>query len=92
MQYMKVFWRHDSPDTPSILYCELDDDRWETRKVEIYSDGTKGYASIDETFGDTGLGIVQVPTLDEIAADPEFDPFVIDQIEFEDVWQRRKRG
>ena len=90
MIYLKVLWKHNLVDEPCSLYSELDEDRWETRKVEIYADGTNGYASKEETCGDTKLSIEPLPTEEEIAADPQFIPSLIGRNEFDDVWRRRK--
>jgi hypothetical protein len=39
MKYVKVRWNHALPNEPVVLYSELDDQMWETRKVEVYADG-----------------------------------------------------
>lgn len=91
-QYMKVFWKHNLADEPVCLYSELDDDRWETRKVEVFADGTNGYACRDEERTGTKLSIERLPTLEEIAEDPQFVPFVIERGEFERVWQQREQN
>lgn len=33
------------PDEPVMLYSELNDDMWETRKVEVYADGRSDFAN-----------------------------------------------
>ena len=53
MQYIKVLWKHELADEPVLLYSELDDDHWETRKVEVFRDGQLGYASADSETGST---------------------------------------
>lgn len=45
MEYIKVRWIHDHEDEPILLYSELDHDRFELRKVEVYEDGSAGWAS-----------------------------------------------
>lgn len=90
MSYIKVKWIHSFPDDPVWLYSELNADRWETRKVEIFADGSRGYASATESGGETCLGEVPVPPLLEISSDPEFEPVEITKEEFEDVWSKRK--
>jgi hypothetical protein len=90
MNYICVKWIHSSPDEPVWLYSEIDADRWEKRKVEIFADGTYGYASAAESGGETRLGQVPVPPLTEIANDPQFEPSEITKEKFEEVWQRRK--
>jgi len=92
MEYFKVLWKHNHADEPVWLYCEIDDERWETRKVEVFRDGTKGYAAQDVKMGGTGLGLEPTPSLAEIAVDPQFVPSVISKDEFERVWSGRKEN
>jgi hypothetical protein len=42
--YLECEWIHDFPDDPVLLYSELDRERWETRKVDLFRDGSKGWA------------------------------------------------
>ena len=86
MIYLRCRWKHSFPDEPILLYSELDDERWERRKVEIFADGRANYADSDQESGDTRLGLVPVPTFGEIAADPQFDPAEVSREEFESVW------
>lgn len=90
MKYILVKWVHHFENEPILLYSELDDSRFEIRKVEIFPDGGKGYASEFEEFGSTRLGTEPVPFISEIARDPEFAPKEIAQDEFEKVWSDRK--
>jgi hypothetical protein len=89
MKYIKVKWIHDLADEPIWLYCELDNGFMEIRKVEIFSDGTAGFASSTERFGTTRLSLEPLPTLDEIASDAQFDPAETSVKEFEDIWSKR---
>ncbi|UPJ52052.1 hypothetical protein IVB30_12275 [Bradyrhizobium sp. 200] len=86
MVYIKVSWKQDDPHTPILLYSELDDKRWEVRKVEVFPDGSLGYADRATSRGTTFLGLEPVPALSEIAAIPEFEPVAITKDEFEAVW------
>jgi hypothetical protein len=90
MNYLKIKWIHSSSDEPVLLYSEVDDQRWEVRKVEIYEDGHSGYAGPEELGGSTKLGEEPIPTLPEIASDPQFDPVEITKEEFEEIWAKRK--
>lgn len=92
MTYIRVRWTHSLPNTPVLLYSELDDQRWEVRKVEVYGDGHKGFASSAESAGDTGLGKEPIPPLTEIRSDPQFDPSEISKDEFEVVWVARNHS
>lgn len=89
MQYIKVQWLHDDPDFPVLLYSELDEDRWEIRKVDIYPDGRMEYADKDGGIGSTMLcDEMPIPPLEEIASDPVFVPEEIPQEEFERIWTK----
>ncbi len=94
MKYIQVKWKHTFPAEPVLMYIELDDNRWEVRKVEVFPDGSRGYASAAGSFGETGLGKVPVPPLAKIAEDSEFEPIEISSDEFERIWINRqgKRG
>ena len=92
MNYIKVIWKHSDSQYPSLLYSQLDENRWETRKVEIYADGRRDFASSSESSGDTRLGIEPVPLLEEIAGDPAFEPFEIEAAEFEQIWTDVRRA
>jgi hypothetical protein len=90
MKYVKVRWIHAIPDEPVMLFSELTDDMWETRKVEVYADGRADFADSEERSGSTKLGIEPYPPLEEIAADPQFEPVVISAEEFEAAWESAK--
>jgi hypothetical protein len=90
MNYIKVKWLHSSSEDPILLYSELDEERWEKRKVEVFKDGHCGYASADEAIGSTRLGEEPIPSLGEIASDSQFVPIEIAKEEFEEIWARRK--
>ena len=91
MTYLKVRWIHKSPNDPVLLYSELDDERREIRKVEIFPDHSIGFASANSKAKDTRLGEVTVPTIDEIAANPEFEAKEISLADFELIWRNRFR-
>jgi hypothetical protein len=92
MEYIKVKWVHSHSGEPVLLYSELDKDRWETRKVEVFADGRIGFASATEITPSTKtkLSLEPLPTLDEIASDPQFQPVEIAKDEFEAVWSNRR--
>lgn len=88
MNYLKVLWVQHNIDYPVVMYSELSDDRFEVRKVELYSDGTLTYACDTDSKGSTKLGKVAVPSIQEIASNPEFNPIEISKTEFEDIWDK----
>ena len=89
MNYIKVHWAHQNQSDPIWLFIEIDGKRWETRKIEIFPDGSKGYASKMEEVGGAALGKVPVPPLAEIIADPQFSAQEITKAEFEAEWNGR---
>jgi len=90
MNYIKVEWTHSFATEPVLLFSELDKDRWEIRKVEVYRDGHCEFADAKESFGSAMLSKVPIPPLSEIATDPQFDPMEITRDEFEIAWTERR--
>jgi hypothetical protein len=90
MKYMLVKWKRSKQDYPVLLYSEIDDNRWETRKVEFFLDGKCGFASATESNAGTRLGEAPIPSLPEIAKDVQFEPREITKEQFESVWDGRR--
>lgn len=86
--YIRVLWWHDLPDEPIELWSELDANRWEVRKIEVWKDGRVGIASASRSSGGTHLGEAPVPAVDAIAADPQFNVEQISSSEFETRWSQ----
>lgn len=86
MEYIDVIWRHELSSEPVRLVSELNGKRFETWKLEFFPDGSVGFASVGATTGRTHLGLVPVPLLDEINADPEFDGVAMTPEAFEILW------
>jgi len=87
MIYLKVHWSHDSENQPVAFYCEMEDDRMETRKVELFADGSLGYANETRTTGKTVLSALPMPATADLAATPNCEAAEITRDEFEDVWR-----
>ena len=88
MTYLKVKWIHSSDDEPVWLYSELDEQRWEIRKVEIFWDSRVRFADQSRSNERTELSYESIPSIAEIAADPQFQPVETTFEEFEALWQR----
>lgn len=84
--YLKVVWHHDFPDEPVVLFSELDDERYETRKVEVFRDGHRTFASLQGFSGSTMLGEIPAPSIEELSESGEFSPEQIAREEFEAIW------
>lgn len=92
MTYLKVLWKHNVPDDARWLYSELDDERWERRKIEVFPDGRWGFADEHQEVGGSGLGECATPSVEEINADPEFEAVEITREEFEVLWAARRQA
>jgi hypothetical protein len=90
-RYQRVFWHHDLPDEPVVLYSEIDAGL-EVRKVEVYRDGRHDYAGGSRSTGTTVLGEKMMPGVDEFNAEPEFSAGEISAEEFEQAWRRAAPG
>lgn len=87
--YIRVKWLHSHPDEPVELWSELDADRFEVRKVEVWADGRVGYAARGREVGGTKLGGRAAPPLEEIASDPQFEPAEVSKAEFDRFWNSK---
>lgn len=92
MKYIKIQWLHNTKMDPTLLLSELDDDRYEIRKIEVFLDGRIGFASDMESSGGTFLGEKPIPELEEIALDSQFVPLACNANVFEQAWQLAKSG
>ena len=79
MTYIKVQWIHDFEDEPILLYSELDSMRNEVRKVEVYKNNELGYACFSKT---------EIPSLEDINLDVQFEACEIDKEYFESIWHK----
>lgn len=87
--YFACRWHHSSEDQPVELYGELDEGRWELRKIEVYRDGRAVVLGPEDIEpGARTLAEGPIPPLEQIDADPQFEPREITREEFEAVWQR----
>jgi hypothetical protein len=85
--HWKVVWRHEFPDDdPVLLYSELDSERWELRKVEIYADGRMDRADAETQTGSTWLSVEPLIPIEEIRGQEPFEPETISAAEFEAIW------
>ena len=86
MKFIFMKWLNAQDDEPIEIYSEIDEDRWETRKVEIYRDGTSTYARPGHSTGTTVLAEYPLPTIEKICSNPNFEAKEIRSREFEHIW------
>ncbi len=79
MQYIQVKWHHEHLDEPVEIYGEYNAEGWETRKLEVFRDGSVGYASARHQVGTSGLAEVKLTAIDEINIEPQFSAREINQ-------------
>ena len=87
MTYLKVVWKHDFLEEPTELFSELDEERYETRKVERFRNGLLQFAGPQGASGDTWLGETPIPPAEKIAQDPVFLVCPLTSDEFEQLYQ-----
>jgi len=80
---------HKSGLDPILIYSEVDDEGWETRKVEVFADGKIGTAPPGDDDLNTKLSIEPLPDIEMIRVDHQFEPSWISKEEFEEVWIRK---
>jgi hypothetical protein len=87
MEYIDVTWWQGADSDPARLVSELDAQRYETRKLEFFSDGRVGFASAQSSTAGTTLGVAPIPPLDSINSHPQFFGASISAAEFEALWE-----
>ena len=83
---MKARWLHDFPDEAVLWFHELDEHRWEVRKVVVFPDGHKERAGPDEETAYAVLSPEPVPSVEKINSQAEFQAEEISAGEFEQAW------
>ena len=90
MKYLRVLWKHSLAAEPVELLSEIDEEGFEVRKIEVFRDGQKCYASKIESERGTRLSVEPIPCLADIASDPQFVPEQISRDEFDLAWETRR--
>ena len=88
MRYIDLEWIHDFQDEPVRLISEVGHKNYELRKLEIYRDGSVGFATDNIEYGVARLGTSEIPTIDEINAQKEFNGCEIDKHDFDLLWNQ----
>lgn len=70
------------------MVSEIGDDEYETRKLELFRTGQVGVATVNLNTEKTMLGIVEIPSIEEINSQNEFAGKVITKSEFELLWSQ----
>ena len=59
MQYLKALWHRAGKQDPIVLISELDDERYEVRKVEVFADGLLGFAGEQASAGGVASSLIR---------------------------------
>ena len=73
---------------PDDLLKVVDGHRFERRRVEFFADGRVLWTS-PETWAGAQTSTTPLPPFEELADDPECEPSMVTQEEFERVWALR---
>ncbi len=91
MNYILLKWFHNFKNEPYLIYSEIDNQRYEVRKIEVYKNGTIHKCDKKMTNSLIELGDVEFPeNLDEINQDKQFYAKYISREEFESIWNSNK--
>lgn len=86
MRYICIEFETYEDRVPQTIYSEIDDLGYEVRKIEIYFDGTVGYASYEREVGKTLLADQMIPTVDDINIEKDVRAIHLTNKEFESLW------
>lgn len=89
MRYIRFIRLDFRPTEPIETFSEIDDEGREIRKVEVYPDGTVGFACLEIAFHSTFLSSVTIPSNSEMATDPGLKAREISEAEFHEVWREK---
>lgn len=94
LRHLRTEWHHDPrydhTHDPTLLFHEVRGGE-ELRKVEVWPDGSMGFADETQEVGGTYRSQGDIPTADEINEDPAFTAGYVSAAEFERVWRRATR-
>lgn len=85
--YLLIKPRQRDTNQP-VTYIEIDEDRWEVRKVDVFSDGRVTSASGKGSTGTTRLANMPTPAKSELATSSELEVIEISRAEFDEVWNK----
>lgn|GEM_PF-657104 len=91
MKYLKnelIALALEEKGLPKIIYSEIDSIGVELRKIEIFTNGTFGYAYNEIEVGTTALADQLIPEVEEINKDEGFLANYIERYEFEALWKK----
>lgn len=86
--YLRVVWSHSYTEEPIELYSEVDDEGYETRKVQVFRDGRLEWANSEVETELTGLSEHPIGSIEEINSHSDLSASIITKQEFEAIWRQ----
>ena len=91
IEYIKLFWEGAPEGEPAVILYEVDteNERLAHRSIDIFADGRTH--NIPDLY-DGVIEITPIPTVEELNAHvwgEEFHACIIEQAEFEAIWESR---
>ncbi len=91
MEYIKLFWTHNLPEEPTIIFYEvnIEKERLAERSIDMFRDGST--QNIWDPYADV-IEIVAIPTVEAFNTDAygkEFHACLITKEEFERIWNTK---
>lgn len=89
MKYIKIHWIHNFDNEPEYIYSEIDNQGYETRKIEIYKNGY--YIIYSESINSDRLTEGKYPSLEELTFKDKFETMQALEIrkeEFYKIWKK----
>lgn len=88
MEYIKAKSAQPSDFGDDTWYFEIDSDRFETRKVILFSNGQYEWTDGNHETDRTWISGVPMPPFDEMVAQEGFVTQQISAVDFEAVWRK----
>lgn len=91
IEYIRLFWDDAPEGEPTIILYEVDTEnaRLALRSIDVFADGST--RNIPDLY-DGAIEITPIPTVEELNAHvwgEEFHACIIEQAEFESIWESR---
>ena len=93
MTYEKTQLLYQSSFDLVLEFCEIDEARWEVRKVEVFADGSMTWADESTPLdAKTRLSDQRTPKMEHMKPDPELITELITPEAFEEIWRAARSG
>jgi len=88
MRHVKIIWTHNETSDPNIMFYEISENNEILRQVELFSDGSYGFANSAMERHSFITNDIPFPSNEEINSELDLHAFDIDRERFEVIWTR----